>query len=55
MKLIIYLTFIKNIFPTTYTKNIALGRWSLVYTQDVIHKRIDWANEDHCGCCDYNK
>jgi hypothetical protein len=28
-----------------------LGRWSLVRDVKVINRKIDLANEDHCGCC----
>jgi hypothetical protein len=33
------------------TQNIELGRWSLVYEPQIIHNKVDQANEDHCGCC----
>lgn len=28
-----------------------LGRWRIDYTTSVLHRKIDQANEDHCGCC----
>lgn len=28
-----------------------LGRWKIQYDENVIHCKIDQANEDHCGCC----
>jgi hypothetical protein len=28
-----------------------LGRWTLNQTDMLIHRKIDLANEDHCGCC----
>ena len=28
-----------------------LGRWSIQYDNNIIHRKIDQANEDHCGCC----
>lgn len=28
-----------------------LGRWSINYDPQIIHRKIDQANEDHCGCC----
>lgn len=28
-----------------------LGRWSIQYDERLIHRKIDQANEDHCGCC----
>ena len=42
-----------KIFTSTSvrTKNVELGRWSLVYEPKAIHTKIDQANEDHCGCC----
>ena len=28
-----------------------LGRWALNYNDNMIHRKVDLANEDHCGCC----
>ena len=28
-----------------------LGRWNIHYDERLIHRKIDQANEDHCGCC----
>lgn len=28
-----------------------LGRWTLNYSEEVLAKTIDRANEDHCGSC----
>ena len=28
-----------------------LGRWNIQYCEAVIARKIDLANEDHCGCC----
>ena len=28
-----------------------LGRWALNQTDSLVHRKIDLANEDHCGCC----
>ena len=37
----------KNIFKkNTITK---LGRWGVTYDNQVLEKRINWANHDHCG------
>jgi hypothetical protein len=41
--------FIKN-FSTTNNTNY-LGRWSITYCRNTLNKRIDLANEDHCGVC----
>ncbi len=30
---------------------VLLGRWNIVYCQQKINKKIDLANEDHCGTC----
>ena len=37
------LNFIKKTKPTK------LGRWSVTYDSQVLEKRINWANHDHCG------
>ena len=26
-----------------------LGRWGVTYEKNVLDKRINWANHDHCG------
>lgn len=28
-----------------------LGRWGLEYCPNKVSRKIDWANEDHCGPC----
>jgi hypothetical protein len=28
-----------------------LGRWKIIYSRPIINKKIDLANEDHCGVC----
>lgn len=28
-----------------------LGRWTLNYNDNLVNRKIDLANEDHCGCC----
>lgn len=30
----------------------SLGRWNINYHQDVITKKVNQANEDHCGVCE---
>ncbi len=46
-----YITILKSCFlqkqPT-----VSLGRWNIVYCEKKINKKIDLANEDHCGVCD---
>ena len=34
----------------TQTRPIILGRWNRS-SETQTHKKIDWANEDHCGTC----
>jgi hypothetical protein len=38
-----------------YFKNepaiVQLGRWNINYCDEQINKKIDLANEDHCGTC----
>jgi hypothetical protein len=49
-----YIILLKNKFflkqPT-----VLLGRWSIVYCEKTINKKLDLSNEDHCGVCDVNK
>ncbi len=32
-------------------KSKLLGRWEITYCKQTLNKRIDLANEDHCGVC----
>ena len=41
---------IQKIFVKTY-KPPPLGRWNLETCNKKINKKIDLANEDHCGPC----
>ena len=41
-------TFWKNLFSQN---KITLGRWNTDYCVKKIDKKVDWANEDHCGPC----
>jgi hypothetical protein len=31
---------------------IRLGRWQLTTTQQLVDRKVDLANHDHCGPCD---
>jgi hypothetical protein len=37
--------------PTTLVVPVTLGRWSIQYDENIIDRKINQANEDHCGCC----
>lgn len=37
------------------TTIIGLGRWKLLECNNKIHRKVDWANLDHCGPCGYDK
>lgn len=41
---------IKNLSFISEHKITPLGRWSMDYQN--IDKKVDYANEDHCGICD---
>jgi hypothetical protein len=43
------MNFVKN-FSSSKNKNY-LGRWSITYCKNTLNKRVDLANEDHCGVC----
>jgi hypothetical protein len=32
-------------------QNKILGRWNITYCKSTVNKKIDLANEDHCGTC----
>ena len=50
-----FITQIYNIIINNFTKTkiptILLGRWNITYNKKIIHRKIDLANEDHCGPC----
>ncbi len=31
-----------------------LGRWNIQYDEQIINKKVEQANEDHCGVCIIN-
>lgn len=33
---------------------LTLGRWHLTECPKTIDRKVDWANEDHCGPCGSN-
>lgn len=37
--------------PTTLVAPVTLGRWAIQYDEIIIDRKINQANEDHCGCC----
>ncbi len=42
---------IRTIFKQfTQTRPLVLGRWNRS-NESQTHKKVDWANEDHCGTC----
>jgi hypothetical protein len=50
-----YVTKLKNLFLLT-NQPVLLGRWNVVYCEKKINKKLDLANEDHCGSCNqYNQ
>lgn len=44
---------IKNIIKSIYQKEtpISLGRWNIEHCNIKLNRKIDLANEDHCGPC----
>ena len=36
------------------TGMVVLGRWALDECPKRIDRKVDWANEDHCGPCGHN-
>ncbi len=35
----------------TLVAPVTLGRWGIQYDERIIDRKINQANEDHCGCC----
>jgi hypothetical protein len=42
--------FIRNLLNFQHQK-VHLGRWSIETCNKKTNRKIDWANEDHCGPC----
>lgn len=42
---------VKRQTVTSATASPALERWGIQYDERVIDRKINQANEDHCGCC----
>ncbi len=36
-------------------EKLYLGRWGIHSSQYILHRKIDYANEDHCGVCTNGK
>ncbi len=43
--------FINRFFVNEQASKVLLGRWTIVYCENKINKKIDLSNEDHCGTC----
>lgn len=41
---------VRNLLRTSVQKT-NLGRWSVETCNKKINRKIDWANQDHCGPC----
>jgi len=45
----------KRLFSSLLIKhknnNNMLGRWNIHYEEHIINKKVEQANEDHCGVC----
>lgn len=48
-------TIMKKVVKYFNPKPTALGRWGRDISGDQMIKRIDRANQDHCGPCGYNQ
>lgn len=44
--------FKKNLWVRFQSTKPVLGRWTLEPSQQKLDRKVDLANEDHCGCCD---
>ena len=50
----------KQLYPpisisiTRQSNPILLGRWRLQHDNQTIYNRVDLANHDHCGTCQYH-
>ena len=38
---------LRNLFKKQYP--VKLGRWNIIYDNEIIDKKINCANHDHCG------
>ena len=42
---------IRRFFGSFSVEYPLLGRWAIHHSNTQIDRKIDLANEDHCGCC----
>jgi hypothetical protein len=40
--------------PWLNPPKVLLGRWNIDYCENIINKKLDLSNEDHCGVCNNN-
>ncbi len=51
------ITKLKNVIPNLWFNHwlnqpkVLLGRWNIDYCENIINKKLDLSNEDHCGAC----
>jgi hypothetical protein len=48
-------TNISNILSINYLVENQIGRWKLSNNDKIISIKVEQANEDHCGCCNFNQ
>ena len=47
----------KNVIPNlrlyhwSNPPKVLLGRWNIDYCENIINKKLELSNEDHCGVC----
>lgn len=43
----------RQVLPSFKKKGQMLGRWEIDYREHIIKKKVEMANEDHCGPCGF--
>jgi hypothetical protein len=57
MKTNVIISNLRNFMPNLFPKHqkVLLGRWNVDYSNprsaEIINKKVDLSNEDHCGVC----
>ena len=47
-----FLKFLSRPAQPLHLAQQGIGRWTIHYEPSIVSKKVDWANEDHCGVCE---
>ena len=50
-----FFTNVFNFLSMNYLEENLIGRWKVSNNNKIISLKVDQANEDHCGCCNFEQ